>query len=123
MKPTTGILALVWALHLLSPVLLIGWYGLNSEAVAARYCVNRSRPQLHCDGKCYLAQQLQRHTPTGQQPSRVYFGEVIGLCTAILQAIATPWLPGDGGSQRPLLSERVVYAVYLQASTQPPDEA
>jgi hypothetical protein len=28
--------------------------------ITARFCVNKARPQLHCDGKCYFAKQLKK---------------------------------------------------------------
>lgn len=36
-----------------------GSYELNKAEIIANFCVNKSRPELKCDGKCYLAQQLQ----------------------------------------------------------------
>ena len=35
-------------------------YQLNKARITALYCVNKARPQLHCNGKCHLAQQLRR---------------------------------------------------------------
>ena len=33
---------------------------LNRAALTARYCVNKARPQLRCDGKCYFVKQLKK---------------------------------------------------------------
>ena len=33
---------------------------LNQKEIAAIECVNKSRPEMHCNGKCYLAKQLQK---------------------------------------------------------------
>ncbi|PSL31534.1 hypothetical protein CLV60_103400 [Dyadobacter jiangsuensis] len=33
-------------------------YELRKEYITKNICVNRNRPQLHCDGKCYLAKKL-----------------------------------------------------------------
>ncbi|MBF9140875.1 hypothetical protein [Hymenobacter properus] len=35
-------------------------YQLNKAEITARFCVNKARPQLHCNGKCHLAKQLRR---------------------------------------------------------------
>ena len=35
-------------------------YQLNKVRITERYCVNKARPQLHCNGKCHLAQQLRK---------------------------------------------------------------
>jgi hypothetical protein len=40
--------------------LLVLNFAVNQAAITAKYCVNKARPRLHCDGKCYLARQLHR---------------------------------------------------------------
>lgn len=36
------------------------WFYNNQVELAAKYCVNKKKPMLHCDGKCYLAKQLKQ---------------------------------------------------------------
>lgn len=75
----TGVLLLHWylpaaplvnrflAFFLIGLVLLQTWrrevlvldYQLNTARITALYCVNKARPQLHCNGKCHLARQLR----------------------------------------------------------------
>jgi hypothetical protein len=31
----------------------------NQKSIADKYCINKSKPQLHCNGKCYLTKQLK----------------------------------------------------------------
>jgi hypothetical protein len=31
----------------------------NQKRIAEEYCVNKSNPQMHCNGKCYLAKELK----------------------------------------------------------------
>jgi hypothetical protein len=40
-------------------VLLVD-FALNQSAITARYCVNKARPMLHCDGKCYFAKKARQ---------------------------------------------------------------
>lgn len=40
------------------------YYELNIDYIIDTYCVNKDKPQLNCNGKCYLSQQLQKATPT-----------------------------------------------------------
>ena len=40
--------------------LLVLNFAVNQAAITQKYCVNKARPRLHCDGKCYLARQLRR---------------------------------------------------------------
>ncbi|TLV03928.1 hypothetical protein FEN17_10185 [Dyadobacter luticola] len=35
-------------------------YQLRKDFIIASYCVNKNRPQLHCDGKCYLAKKIEQ---------------------------------------------------------------
>ncbi|GAB3799145.1 hypothetical protein GCM10028819_21830 [Spirosoma humi] len=38
---------------------IIAHYQLNKAYIARVLCENRDKPQLHCDGQCYLAKQLK----------------------------------------------------------------
>lgn len=35
-------------------------YELRKDFIIKNYCVNKNRPEMHCDGKCYLAKQLEK---------------------------------------------------------------
>ena len=35
-------------------------YQINKKAIAETRCENRDKPEMHCDGKCYLAKQLKK---------------------------------------------------------------
>jgi hypothetical protein len=37
----------------------IAYYHANKDYIARVLCENRDKPQLNCDGKCYLAKQLK----------------------------------------------------------------
>jgi hypothetical protein len=55
-------LALLLLLLFLSPVLwrggAVAFFVLNRAYVASEWCENKDKPQLKCDGKCYLKRQL-----------------------------------------------------------------
>lgn len=56
-----GILSLCGLLTLrvmIAPIVYLD-YEFNKEFIIKNYCVNKDRPQLHCDGKCYLAKKLK----------------------------------------------------------------
>ncbi|GAB4011923.1 hypothetical protein GCM10028808_26770 [Spirosoma migulaei] len=42
-----------------SPWGVIAHYQLNKEYIARVLCENRDKPQLHCNGQCYLAKRLK----------------------------------------------------------------
>ena len=37
----------------------IAYYHANKDYIARVLCENRDKPELHCDGQCYLAKQLK----------------------------------------------------------------
>ncbi|GAB3522075.1 hypothetical protein [Emticicia fontis] len=37
-------------------------YELRKDFIIKNYCVNRNKPELHCDGKCFLAKKIQAQT-------------------------------------------------------------
>jgi len=39
---------------------LTALYQLNKKFVAEKLCENKSRPKMHCNGKCYLNKQLEK---------------------------------------------------------------
>ena len=45
----------------ISPWGTLAYYHLNKDYIARVLCENRDKPQLHCDGQCYLAKQLKAH--------------------------------------------------------------
>ena len=42
---------------MLIPILIFD-YELRKEYIIQVYCVNKNRPELNCDGKCYLAEKI-----------------------------------------------------------------
>lgn len=35
-------------------------YLLNTQYITQTYCINKNKPQLHCNGKCHLKSQLSK---------------------------------------------------------------
>jgi hypothetical protein len=44
----------------LANLAICAYYNLNKASITEQYCVNKSKPKLHCDGKCYLAKQIKQ---------------------------------------------------------------
>jgi hypothetical protein len=60
MRPLVSyILLLAILLPTLSPWGTVAYYHANKDYIARVLCVNRAKPQLHCDGQCYLAKKLK----------------------------------------------------------------
>ncbi len=37
----------------------VSYYKLNINTIVEKYCINKAKPKLKCNGKCYLKKQLQ----------------------------------------------------------------
>ncbi len=57
-----------YMLGLLRPLLPYLDYQIRYTYYAEVLCVNKDRPQLHCDDKCALAQKLKQAAPKPQAP-------------------------------------------------------
>ncbi|EIM78742.1 hypothetical protein A3SI_01691 [Nitritalea halalkaliphila LW7] len=58
--------------------LIQGSYVLNKAHIIENFCVNKSQPELNCDGKCYLAQQLQAEKERQEQEQTHHFSTDFG---------------------------------------------
>ncbi|RZK36694.1 MAG: hypothetical protein EOO57_06740, partial [Hymenobacter sp.] len=47
-------------LQTFSREVLVVDFTLHRATITARFCVNKARPQLHCNGKCYFAKKLKQ---------------------------------------------------------------
>lgn len=83
----TGALVLTVLLFLkvlVSPILFLD-YELRKEYIIQNYCVNKERPELHCDGKCYLSQRLQQaQAQDEQRATNQFISELFSLETVEL---------------------------------------
>lgn len=55
-----------------APLLFLD-YEIRKEYIIQNYCVNKNRPELHCDGKCYLAQRMQASQAQDEQQATDQF--------------------------------------------------
>ncbi|GAB3571407.1 hypothetical protein GCM10027578_29590 [Spirosoma luteolum] len=55
-----ALLIVATLLPTVSPWGTIAYYQLNRAYIARVLCVNRNRPQLHCNGQCFLARRLRQ---------------------------------------------------------------
>lgn len=45
-------------------------FEMNQKYIAAELCVNKDKPQLHCNGKCYLMKKLKQAEDKEQKQER-----------------------------------------------------
>lgn len=61
------LLALTILLQPMSKMLIVSNYALNVKSITAKYCVNKAKPKLKCNGKCHLKKQLIQHDKQNNQ--------------------------------------------------------
>jgi hypothetical protein len=45
--------------QVMSASLILFNYEVNTASIIEKFCENKDKPELHCDGKCHLAKQIQ----------------------------------------------------------------
>ena len=107
-------------LQTFSRELLVADFYANRAEITARYCVNKARPMLHCDGKCYFAKQLKKQeerqnksigplkerldmlpTAFGSWQPRPILAWAAPVCYPAATAVAVPHGPGGPIDQPP----------------------
>ncbi|MDY8137443.1 hypothetical protein [Aquimarina sp. 2201CG5-10] len=48
----------------------IMYYQLNIDYIVEKYCVNKERPSLNCNGKCYLMSQMKGQTQSSDDSDK-----------------------------------------------------
>lgn len=57
----TAILLLLCSVSLsLSGLFVFAGFEMNQRYIAKELCINKDKPQLHCNGKCYLMRKLKQ---------------------------------------------------------------
>ena len=49
---------------LLKPVIPVFQYVINYEYISEVLCINKEKPEMHCNGKCHLMQEMAKASET-----------------------------------------------------------
>ena len=52
-------------------VVILNWK-VNQDIITEKYCVNKDKPMMNCDGKCYLSKQLENLELKEEQERKNY---------------------------------------------------
>ena len=86
---------------LLKPVFPVLEYVVNYDYIVKELCVNKAKPELHCNGKCHLAKELAKASDTdatnssekkvvAQQYELLYFQEIEPILFSVYENDWTP---------------------------------
>ncbi|MBD2769959.1 hypothetical protein IC235_18890 [Hymenobacter sp. BT664] len=99
-------------LQTLGQEVLVVNYQLNKARITERYCVNKARPRLQCNGKCHLARQLRKADATEKKAPGGSLGKVkYELLPSATVALCPPrqwWAAASGYPARAAACYRVV---------------
>ena len=99
--------------------LLIMQYVVNRKYIAENLCENRSRPELKCEGRCYLCKKLKKEEKKDQDnPSRRIDGSFELM--AFDQAEDLPILTGMAVDHQFAPYTQHIYDVYQSTCFHPP---
>ncbi len=91
------------------------YYQLHINEIVEKYCVNKDKPELQCNGKCHLAQQIKTTVRTEQQD--VVAELSIAFYPVYYQSIPKNFITiGRYSEDKDLDSEYVSSYFYLQVS-------
>ena len=64
------LLAILVLFQATSRAWILAGYELNQPEIARLLCVNKAKPQMNCQGKCFLKKQLQKAQETDQKAKK-----------------------------------------------------
>lgn len=104
----------LYALTAVQTVVPFLGYALNYRYIAENLCENRDKPQLHCNGKCHVAKEVQEQSDTEKREGpRERTQALDWACLPLTAAIAPPVV------LRPLLSGTIDCPLLFSPSNPP----
>ena len=49
---------------------LCAYYQMNKKMIADKLCINKDKPELHCNGQCFLSKQLKKAEENEKRQSK-----------------------------------------------------
>ena len=85
-------------------------YEINKEYIAQNLCINKSKPKLHCNGKCQLMKKLaeeeKQSSPNNNNQEKVKFQDIVFLESLPL------FTPGFHGMTQQKFHDHIAFAKY-----------
>ena len=66
------------------PLIPLVEYAVNYDYISAVLCINKSKPELHCNGKCYLSKELAKTNNSDSSPlnkTKNSGQKILDICT------------------------------------------
>lgn len=66
------ILLFLFSVQILSSAGYLIWFKLNQQEITDLFCINKSKPELQCQGKCFMMKGLHHQEQQRQSDKSVY---------------------------------------------------
>lgn len=87
---------------LMAPIFFVD-YELRKAYIIKNYCVNKNRPEMHCDGKCYLAKQIQKAEQEDEkQATNSFINKLLSLEVIQKSDVYLNYFSAKGFTQKPV---------------------
>jgi len=66
------------------PLIPLMEYAVNYDYISTVLCINKSKPELHCNGKCYVSKELSKTNDSDSSPlnkTKSSGQKVLDICT------------------------------------------
>lgn len=66
------------------PLIPLVEYAVNYDYISTVLCINKSKPELHCNGKCYVSKELAKTNDTDSSPlnkAKNSGQKILDICT------------------------------------------
>ncbi|WP_343611881.1 hypothetical protein [Chryseobacterium oranimense] len=66
------------------PLIPLVEYAVNYNYISTVLCINKSKPELHCNGKCYVSKELAKTNDTDSSPlnkAKSSGQKILDICT------------------------------------------
>lgn len=101
----------------------VGYYLVNQEEVIALFCINKEKPELKCNGKCHLADQLLENKPSTDNNDGIIPAPILALLLGVPVEQDTETFPSFSLKNRLQIyfTESFVSKIFLDVDSPPPN--
>jgi len=121
MKLKAILLTLVISFFTLKSGLVMSYYIIFTDSFIENYCVNKDKPELKCDGKCFLSELLEKKSTENESQDKMMLissSELVFYIHASLKEIPEVDLSSD--SHLDLFYSQLYTFNYLESQLKPP---
>jgi hypothetical protein len=98
-------------------------FALRHDYIAKVLCINQDKPELQCDGKCYLAQQFKKAEENEKKTLHNYIVSSSEISAFILTSFTILLEPLDKFVDKTIIYKQDYYtSTFLARAEQPPEQ-